>query len=146
MAHREKDSADFNLEAFVELFDEALTSDDPGVQKTLQHLMTICALARNHDGHGERIGPLRRLFEDMNNINRRLEKLELANPLPAGPYTWPPGTIWGATSGTGMKLADTLPVSAVSDVIAERAEHLLSSHSYKGSSVGTDAVVRETIK
>lgn len=164
MAHREKDSADFDLEAFVELFDEALTSDDPSVQKTLQHLMTICALARNHDGHGERRGPLRRLYEDMNNINRRLERLELGNttlgggyrgtpfpgttttPLPAGPYTWPPGTIWGATSGTGMKLADTLSVSAVSDVIAERAEHLLSSHSYKGSSVGTDAVVRETIK
>ena len=28
-AAREKDSADFDLESFIELFDEALTSDDP---------------------------------------------------------------------------------------------------------------------
>lgn len=177
MAYREKDSADFDLEAFIELFDEALTSDDPSVQKTLQHLMTICALARNHGGHSERRGPLRRMYEDLNNINRRLERLELANtrinpsgpygpvptttPLPAGPFVWPqtvpntgtgqwpggmpPGTIWTSTSATGIKLTDTVPVSAVGDVIAERAEQLLSSPGYKGSSVGA-GVTKETIK
>ena len=51
-AVREKDSADFDLEAFIDLFDEALTSDDPSVQKTLQHLMVIAA--RNHDKHNAR--------------------------------------------------------------------------------------------
>lgn len=75
-AAREKDQSDFDLEAFIDLFDEALTSDDPGVQKTLQHLMVICALARNHDGHSARSGPLRRLYDDQNNILRRLERLE----------------------------------------------------------------------
>ena len=179
MAYREKDSADFDLEAFIELFDEALTSDDPSVQKTLQHLMTICALARNHGGHSERRGPLRRMYEDLNNINRRLERLETGNstlgggyrgtpfpgttttPLPAGPHVWPhvspntgtgqwpggmpPGTIWTSTSATGIKLTDTVPVSAVGDVIAERAEQLLSSPGYKGSSVGA-GVTKETIK
>lgn len=76
MPSREKDSADFDLEAFIDLFDEALTSDDPSVQQTLQHLMVIAALARNHDGHSKRSGPLRRIFDDQANILRRLERLE----------------------------------------------------------------------
>lgn len=84
-AAREKDQADFDLEAFIELFDEALTSDDPSVQKSLQHLMVIAALARNHDGHNKRSGPLRRLFDDQHNIIRRLERLE------AGPTQFPGG-------------------------------------------------------
>ena len=128
-AAREKDSADFDLEAFIDLFDEALTSDDPSVQKTLQHLMVIAALARNHDKHNARSGPLRRLFDDQNNIIRRLERLEMENTRfgggagggsgPPSPYvpgtpwpgsggtgwppqpgTYPPGTIWAQTSGT----------------------------------------------
>lgn len=76
---REKDQADFDLEAFIDLFDEALTSDDPSVQKTLQHLMVICALARNHDKHDRRNGPLRRLYDDQHEILRRLERLEVNN-------------------------------------------------------------------
>jgi hypothetical protein len=129
-ASREKDQADFDLEAFIDLFDEALTSDDPSVQKTLQHLMVIAALARNHDKHNSRSGPLRRLFDDQNNIIRRLERLETGSgqfggpntslpgrgPVPLGPYhpnvtgtgplwppqpgTYPPGTIWAQTNGT----------------------------------------------
>jgi hypothetical protein len=76
MGMREKDQADVDLESFIELFDEALTSDDPNVQKTLQHLMTIVALTRNHNRHDFRSGPLRRLFEDMRDIHRRLSTLE----------------------------------------------------------------------
>lgn len=91
-AMREKDSADFDLEAFIDLFDEALTSDDPAVQKTLQHLMVIAALARNHDGHSERRGPMRRMYEDLRDINRRLERLETGNSTFGKPNTgWPGG-------------------------------------------------------
>ena len=127
-AAREKDSADFDLEAFIELFDEALTSDDPSVQKTLQHLMVICALARNHDNHAVRQGPLRRMFEDQKHILRRLESLEMQHSQqglnkgwpgggynPSAPYgpgtvTWPtnpiwttsnPATTWNSTLGGG---------------------------------------------
>ena len=84
-AAREPDQADFDLEAFIDLFDEALTSDDPSVQKTLQHLMVIAALARNHAKHDSRNGPLRRLFDDQKNIIRRLERLE------TGPAQYPGG-------------------------------------------------------
>ena len=109
---REPDQADFDLESFIDLFDEALTSDDESVQKTLGHLMTIVALTRRHGNNEERArGPLRRLFEDVRNINNRLSRLEMdqrakdRNPVypspgiaqPAGPYVWPhiqtsPGT------------------------------------------------------
>lgn len=136
-ASREKDSADFDLESFIELFDEALTSDDPSVQKTLQHLMVICALARNHNQHNHREGPLRRLFEDMRDMNRRLERLEVGNttlgggfrpaPMPGtvttpwvapnttpapgtGPYTWPYGPgITPIWSGTSGATSVTWP-------------------------------------
>jgi hypothetical protein len=118
-ASREKDQADFDLESFIDLFDEALTSDDPSVQKTLQHLMVIAALARNHDGHSKRSGPLRRLFDDQHNIIRRLERLENGptqipgggfNPsTPYGPVIMPqpyprtpvPGTGGGSWPGPG---------------------------------------------
>ena len=120
---REKTQADFDLEAFIDLFDEALTSDDPGVQKTLQHLMVIAALARNHSRHNERIGPLRQLFDDQRNIIRRLDRLESdqqnkrvypggglgggGSGMPFGPYVHPTtmphtggGTSWPPTPGT----------------------------------------------
>ncbi len=93
-AAREPDQADFDLEAFIDLFDEALTSDDPSVQKTLQHLMVIAALARNHAKHDQRNGPLRRLFDDQRNIIRRLERLETGSTqFPGGGYN--PSTPYG---------------------------------------------------
>jgi hypothetical protein len=118
-AAREADSADFDLEAFIDLFDEALTSDDPGVQKTLQHLMVIAALARNHARHDHRDGPMRRMFESQRDLIRRLERLESDNqriypggglggsgpsiPYVPSPTTWPGtggGTLWPPQPGT----------------------------------------------
>jgi hypothetical protein len=114
MSSREKTQADFDLEAFIDLFDEALTSDDPSVQKTLQHLMVIAALARNHSRHNERIGPLRQLFDDQRNIIRRLDRLESdkqriypggglgggGGGMPFGPYVHPT-TVPNTGGGTG---------------------------------------------
>jgi hypothetical protein len=126
MPSREKDQSDFDLEAFIDLFDEALTSDDPSVQKTLQHLMVIAALARNHAKHDHRDGPMRRMFENQRDLIRRLERLEsdrgrlhpgfgpvpnipaiwpsptTGTQWPPQPGTYPPGTIWaqGASSVT----------------------------------------------
>ena len=160
---REKDQADFDLEAFIELFDEALTSDDPSVQKTLQHLMVICALARNHQKHNQTNGPLRRLFEDMKHLNSRLNNLESQRGMyhpgygpvpPTNPTIWPPvvtqpGTaspqwpgpnqIWCATNNTAASLTvpeNSAVAQSASATIAERVDDLLKSN-YKGSSVGT---------
>jgi hypothetical protein len=168
MSSREKTQADFDLEAFIELFDEALTSDDPSVQKTLQHLMVIAALARNHSGHNERIGPLRQLFDDQRNIIRRLDRLEsdkqriypggglgggMGGSGPPSPYapgivwpsspgTYPPGTIWAQNqTSTGTTIDPgygAVPPSSATSMVAERVQDLLKSPNYKGSSVGAN--------
>jgi hypothetical protein len=170
-AYREKDSADFDLEAFIDLFDEALMSNDESVQKTLQHLMVIAALARNHARHDHRDGPMRRMFENQRDLIRRLEKLESDNQriypggglgggnVPLGPYyppttigpntgTWPPpntGTIPpfppGTIWGQNNSTLNT-GYQAVPPLTATQVDDLLKDEKYKGSSVGS---VNDTI-
>jgi len=79
-AAREKDSADFDLERFVDMFDEALISQDPRVMNALRSLMMMVTLTRpeSRDSglHDRNSGPLRRLYEDVNHLNKRLHSLE----------------------------------------------------------------------
>ena len=77
-AAREKDQADFDLERFIDLFDEAMTSKDPRVVETLRNLMMIVTLTRpeTYNKHNRQSGPLRRLFEDMHDLNRRVSRME----------------------------------------------------------------------
>jgi hypothetical protein len=79
-AAREKDQADFDLERFVDMFDEALISRDPRVMDALRGLMMMVTLTRpeSRDSglHDRNSGPLRRLYEDVNHLNRRLHSLE----------------------------------------------------------------------
>jgi hypothetical protein len=78
-AAREPDQADFDLDRFVDLFDEAMTSEDPRVVETLRKLMMIVTLTRpetsKHSIDRNR-GPLRRLFEDMNDLNRAVSRMQ----------------------------------------------------------------------
>ena len=74
-AAREKDQADFDLESFIRLFDTALTSNDPRVKNALQSLMTMVVLTQS-ESPNRAVGPLERLFNDVRNISRRLERLE----------------------------------------------------------------------
>lgn len=80
MGQREKDQADFDLERLIDIFDEALTSRDPRVIDTLRSLMMITALtrpeSRNSGLHDRNAGPLRRLYDDVQNLNRRLHRVE----------------------------------------------------------------------
>jgi hypothetical protein len=77
-AARETDQADFDLERFIDMFDEALTSQDPRVMDSLRSLMMIVTLTRPElkTEHSRNHGPLRRLFEDMNHLNSRLHRME----------------------------------------------------------------------
>ena len=77
-ASREKDLADFDLERFVDMFDEAMTSQDPRVMDSLRSLMMMVLLTRPEikTEHSRNHGPLRRLFEDMNHLNRRMHDME----------------------------------------------------------------------
>ena len=79
-AVREKDQADFDLERFVDMFDEAMTSRDPRVMNALRSLMMMVTLTRpeSRDSglHDRNSGPLRRMYEDMNQLHRRIERVE----------------------------------------------------------------------
>jgi hypothetical protein len=79
-AAREPDQADFDLERFVDMFDEALTSKDPRVVNALRSLMMMVTLTRpeSRDSglHDRNSGPLRRLYEDVNHLNRRMHDME----------------------------------------------------------------------
>ena len=78
-AAREKDSADFDLDQFVRMFDEALTSEDPRVIDALRGLLMIVALTRPEAKSAidnQHRGPLRRLVNDVTNLNRRLGAVE----------------------------------------------------------------------
>ena len=116
MGHREKDQADFDLETFVDLFDTAMSSDNPAVQRALKNLVLISAMVNAQSPENLRKGPLRRVVEDVQILNKRLSNLESAGayrgvyapntgtPIPAQvvpntnwpttlPGTIPPGTI-----------------------------------------------------
>ena len=75
-ASREKDSADFDLDRFINMFDEALTSQDPRVIDALRGLLMIVALTRPEARTSVERGPLRRLVDDVTNLNRRLGAVE----------------------------------------------------------------------
>lgn len=79
-AAREKDQADFDLERFVDMFDEAVSSKDPRVVNALRSLMMMVTLTRpeGRDSglHDRNAGPLRRLYEDVNHLNNRLHRIE----------------------------------------------------------------------
>ena len=75
-ASREKDSADFDLDRFINMFDEALTSQDPRVIDALRGLLMIVALTRPEAKTAVERGPLRRLVNDVTNLNRRLGVVE----------------------------------------------------------------------
>lgn len=80
MSSRNKEQSDFDLETFIDLFDEILSSEDPRLTRAFQDLLIIATLVRSSDNKQaelfERRGPLRRLFDDVANINRRVNTLE----------------------------------------------------------------------
>jgi hypothetical protein len=80
-AMREKDSGDYDLERLTELFDEALTSDDPRVKNALRQLMMMVILTSDdHEdkdkGMYGRRGPMRRMQEDLNDLRRIVADLK----------------------------------------------------------------------
>ena len=98
---REKDSADFDLDRFINMFDEALTSQDPRVIDALRGLLMIVTLTQPEAKTGidnQQRGPLRRLVDDVANLNRRLGAVEnrvlaaSAQGVPADKYRNSPKT------------------------------------------------------
>ena len=116
---RLKDQKDFDLEQMVKIIDTALESGDPRIKDALRGLLTITVLctAENPD-QVVRNGPLARVFEDYNNLARRLSRLEdevndvrkRVSPPRAEPYV-PPNVVgpWIGTPNTGQPWTGTNP-------------------------------------
>jgi hypothetical protein len=120
---RKHDSADFDLETFVDLFDTAMTSTNPAVQKAFKNLLMVSAIVHAKE-EGLR-GPLRKLIEDVKGLERRLTNLEgiryVQDPFPNYPIpgtittpntgnppsNWPPNTIIGVGTGGQYTLTST---------------------------------------
>jgi len=85
---REKDQADFDLEKFVDLFDTAMSSDNPAVKRALRNLLMIAAMV-DAESPATQAGPLRRLVEDIKNLNNRISTMESKQSWapPAWPYS-----------------------------------------------------------
>lgn len=78
-AMREKDAADYDLERFTEMFDQALISNDPRVKNALRQLMMMVILTDTDDHEGRarsKHGPLRRMQEDMRDQFKWIQRLE----------------------------------------------------------------------
>jgi hypothetical protein len=78
-AARDPDQSDFDLERFINMFDEALTSRDPRVIDALRGLMMMVTLTRGETRdvmENRQQGPLRRLMQDVNDLHRRIVRLE----------------------------------------------------------------------
>lgn len=92
MSMREKDQADFDLEKFVDLFDTAMSSDNPAVQRALRNLLMIAAMV-DAESPATQAGPLRRLVEDIKNLNSRLNNVEMIQRQPSSYPSSTPGSI-----------------------------------------------------
>ena len=101
MGFREKTQDDIDLETLIDLFDTALTSNNPTMKKAIKNLLLVATLIDSELTPEQRVrGPLRQALEDMRDLTRRMDRLESdrwqnpnVTPIPGGPYTPNPNWI-----------------------------------------------------
>ena len=114
-AARNLDQADMDLQRAIDLFDTALTSKDERVVNALRSLMMIVALTDPETVELDkvRVGPLRAMERDIDNMHSRIRSLEdnlshITGVLSRGgvdarkhEYTrWPRDSVWSTTSAS----------------------------------------------
>jgi hypothetical protein len=82
---------EIDLERFVELFDTAMNSENPAVQKCFNNLMLVVALVHAEDKTPS-IGPLRKLVTEVRELQQRVYRIESETHAKRNPYihdhTW----------------------------------------------------------
>ena len=69
-------SADFDIHEFAKMFDAALASDNPSVQKALRNFMMISAIVHAEEVGDERImGPLETLVKKVADLERMVYEI-----------------------------------------------------------------------
>jgi hypothetical protein len=66
---------EFDLEKFVDMFDTAMDSNNPTVQKCFNNLLMVVALAHAEDKE-KHIGPLRKLVDEIKDLQNRMSYIE----------------------------------------------------------------------
>lgn len=103
---REKTQDDIDLETLIDLFDTALTSNNPAMKKAIKNLLLVATLIDSELTPEQRVrGPLRQALNDMRDLTRRMDRIESEQsqrglwqvpinpaPMPGTPYM--PGPTW----------------------------------------------------
>lgn len=97
---------DFDLERFVDLFDTAMSSNNPTVKKSFKNLLMVAALAEG-ENQDPKIGPLRGLLKSVENLQQRVAVLEASKSSTYGPVPTPYTPTWTITNPV------TTPVTTV---------------------------------
>lgn len=89
----------FELDQFVDMFDTAMNSDNPTVQRCFNNLMMVVALAHAEDKE-KHIGPLRKLVSDVNKLQDRMNIIESMIEVSSHPNNskYPPWNTWSTTT------------------------------------------------
>jgi hypothetical protein len=101
MSSRDRTQDDLELETLIDLFDTALTSNNPAMKKAVKNLLLVATLIDSELSPEQRVrGPLRQALEDMRDLTRRMDRIEMEHRNQNNPYTYPapytpiPGTPW----------------------------------------------------
>ena len=126
------DDNEFDLEKFVDLFDTAMTSDNPTVKKAFKNLMLVAAIVNDEDEN--QLRPLRHIVEKMKDIDKRITNIEYKNGVygVAG-ISGTSGTTWGATwtvspNSTSIYANTQAPTASTSNYMATSNYDLLYNH------------------
>lgn len=74
---------DTDLKSFVELFDTAMTSKNPAVQKCFRNLLMVASLVHAEENNNHKAGPLKKLFEELRTIRDKMELFQSSMKLPS---------------------------------------------------------------
>ena len=103
-------SNEINLDQFIQVLDHALATDDAQVRKALKKFLFIAALALEDDPEP---GPFTKMFEEMDDLRKRVRDLETAKQVTQTDYTDWYGTsagspTWKYQGGTSTSGAVTV--------------------------------------
>lgn len=68
---------EFDIEKFIELFDTAMTSDNPTVRRAFKNLLIVAALVDSETAPRS-TGPLRGLYNQIDELRNRISKIEMS--------------------------------------------------------------------
>lgn len=72
---------EFDIEKFIDLFDTAMTSDNPTVRRAFKNLLIVAALV-DSETPPKAVGPMRGLYNQIDELRRRISQVETSKYQP----------------------------------------------------------------